>query len=92
MRMRPNRIAGVLWAAAGVVMLTCGAGAADSASKISAGDTGWVLACSALVMIMTPGLGLFYAGMVRRKNVLGHHSAELHSGRRDWGVVGPLRL
>lgn len=38
---------------------------------ISAGDTGWVLACSALVMIMTPGLGLFYAGMVRRKNVLG---------------------
>jgi len=44
---------------------------ADSISKISAGDTAWVLASSALVMIMTPGLGLFYAGMVRRKNVLG---------------------
>ncbi|MCL5104890.1 MAG: ammonium transporter [Armatimonadetes bacterium] len=43
---------------------------ADSASKISAGDTAWVLASSALVMLMTPGLGLFYAGMVRRKNAL----------------------
>lgn len=43
----------------------------NSASGISAGDTAWVLACAALVMIMTPGLGLFYAGMVRRKNVLG---------------------
>jgi len=37
---------------------------------ISAGDTAWVLASAALVMLMTPGLGLFYGGMVRRKNVL----------------------
>ena len=44
---------------------------ADSGSRINAGDTAWVLVSSALVMIMTPGLGLFYAGMVRRKNVLG---------------------
>lgn len=44
---------------------------ADSGSRINAGDTAWVLISSALVMIMTPGLGLFYAGMVRRKNVLG---------------------
>ena len=29
-----------------------------------------MLVCSALVMLMTPGLGLFYGGMVRRKNVL----------------------
>ena len=39
-------------------------------SAINAGDTAWVLASAALVMLMTPGLGLFYAGMVRRKNVL----------------------
>lgn len=39
--------------------------------KIDAGDTAWVLASTALVMVMTPGLGLFYAGMVRRKNALG---------------------
>ena len=37
----------------------------------NAGDTAWVLACSALVLLMTPGLSLFYGGMVRRKNVLG---------------------
>lgn len=41
------------------------------ATKISAGDTAWVLTSSALVLLMTaPGLALFYAGMVRRKNVL----------------------
>lgn len=39
---------------------------------INAGDTAWVLASSALVLLMTaPGLALFYGGMVRRKNVLG---------------------
>ncbi|MDQ3645725.1 MAG: ammonium transporter [Actinomycetota bacterium] len=35
------------------------------------GDTTWVLIASALVMFMTPGLALFYGGMVRTKNVLG---------------------
>jgi Amt family ammonium transporter len=38
---------------------------------INAGDTAFILMCSALVMFMTPGLALFYAGMVRNKNVLG---------------------
>ncbi len=38
---------------------------------INSGDTAWMLISTALVMLMTPGLGLFYAGMVRRKNVLG---------------------
>ncbi len=37
---------------------------------ISAGDTAWILMSSALVMLMVPGLALFYGGMVRRKNVL----------------------
>jgi ammonium transporter, Amt family len=39
--------------------------------EISAGDTAWVLASAALVMFMTPGLALFYGGLVRAKNVLG---------------------
>ena len=39
--------------------------------KIDTGDTAWVLASSALVLLMTPGLALFYGGMVRKKNVLG---------------------
>jgi len=38
---------------------------------VNTGDTAWVLASSALVMLMTPGLALFYGGMVRRKNALG---------------------
>lgn len=41
------------------------------AEAINSGDTAWVLASSALVLLMTaPGLALFYAGMVRRKNAL----------------------
>ncbi|MBI4803602.1 MAG: ammonium transporter [Desulfovibrio sp.] len=38
---------------------------------IQAGDTAFILISSALVLLMTPGLALFYGGMVRRKNVLG---------------------
>lgn len=34
------------------------------------GDTAWILACSALVLLMTPGLAFFYGGMVRAKGVL----------------------
>ncbi len=41
------------------------------ALKIDTGDTAWMLASTALVLLMTiPGLALFYAGMVRKKNVL----------------------
>lgn len=38
--------------------------------SINTGDTAWLLVSTALVMLMTPGLALFYGGMVRRKNVL----------------------
>jgi ammonium transporter, Amt family len=38
---------------------------------VDSGDTAWVLAAAALVMFMTPGLALFYGGLVRAKNVLG---------------------
>jgi ammonium transporter, Amt family len=51
--------------------------AAVAATQVSAGDTAWVLTSSALVLLMTaPGLALFYAGMVRRKNVL---ATSMHS-------------
>ena len=39
--------------------------------RIDTGDTTWMLVSTALVMLMTPGLALFYGGMVRQKNVLG---------------------
>jgi Amt family ammonium transporter len=44
--------------------------AAAPPPKIDSGDTAWMLASSALVLLMTPGLAFFYAGMVRSKNVL----------------------
>lgn len=43
---------------------------------IDAGDTAWLLASAALVMLMTPAVGFFYGGLVRRKNVL---STLMHS-------------
>ena len=40
-------------------------------AKVDAGDTAWMLTSTALVLLMTiPGLALFYAGMVRKKNIL----------------------
>jgi Amt family ammonium transporter len=42
-----------------------------AALNLSAGDTAWMLTSTALVLLMTiPGLALFYAGMVRKKNIL----------------------
>ncbi len=38
--------------------------------NINTGDTAWVLASAAMVLLMTPGLALFYGGMVRAKSVL----------------------
>ncbi|MEY4707083.1 MAG: hypothetical protein RJB58_806 [Pseudomonadota bacterium] len=44
---------------------------AQTAPTLDSGDTAWLLTSAALVLLMTiPGLGLFYGGMVRRKNVL----------------------
>jgi ammonium transporter, Amt family len=40
------------------------------APQVNAGDTAWMLAATALVLMMTPALGLFYAGLVRSKNTL----------------------
>ncbi len=44
--------------------------------KLDSGDTAWLLVSIALVLLMTPGLALFYGGMVRKKNVL---STFMHS-------------
>jgi ammonium transporter, Amt family len=47
-----------------------------AAPAVNPGDTAWLLASAALVMLMTPALGFFYGGLVRRKNVL---STLMHS-------------
>ncbi|MDP2166870.1 MAG: ammonium transporter [Thermodesulfovibrionales bacterium] len=54
-----------------LVLFPVGLALAGEAPKVDTGDTAWVLFSAALVMLMTPGLALFYGGMVRRKNVLG---------------------
>jgi ammonium transporter, Amt family len=52
----------------GSLVVPCLAFGAEAA--LDPGDTAWVLASSALVLLMVPGLALFYAGMVRSKNAL----------------------
>ncbi len=67
-----RKLAGLIFAAGLVLGFASVAAAATApAPKVDSGDTAWVLISSALVMLMTPGLALFYGGMVRRKNVLG---------------------
>lgn len=58
---------------------------------VSAGDTAWILISTALVLLMTPGLALFYAGMVRSKNVIStlfKNFAAVGAVGVLWAVVG----
>ena len=64
-----------MWGLAALLALSPGmAWAAEG--EIDRLNTAWVLLCAALVLLMTPGLAVFYAGMVRSKNVL---STLMHS-------------
>ncbi len=59
--------------------------------KVDTGDTAWLLVSTALVLFMTPGLALFYGGMVRRKNVLStlmHAFAALPIVTLQWVAFG----
>ena len=64
--------AATLLATAGMAFAQAAATAAAAPKDpLNSGDTAWMITSSALVLMMTiPGLGLFYAGMVRKKNVL----------------------
>ncbi|MBI3582267.1 MAG: ammonium transporter [Nitrospinae bacterium] len=69
--MKKKIVASLILASAIFVGVAFAGDAAAPAPKIDTGDTAWVLVSAALVLLMTPGLALFYGGMVRRKNVLG---------------------
>jgi Amt family ammonium transporter len=59
--------------------------------KIDTGDTAWLIVSSALVLLMTPALALFYGGMVRRKNVLStlmHSMAAIPVLSITWALFG----
>src|SRR3989344_3577656 len=66
----------VFWILLGLIVgwlatFFAGASAGDAGnSAINSGDTAWMLAATALVMIMTPAVGFFYGGMVSSKNVI----------------------
>ncbi|MCO5381023.1 MAG: ammonium transporter [Methanosarcina barkeri] len=58
---------------------------------INAADTVWVLISSALVLLMLPGLALFYGGLVQRKNVLSsmmHSYVAMGVMAIEWVVIG----
>ncbi len=60
-------------------------------TQIDTGDTAWMLAATALVLLMTPALGLFYAGLVRAKNTLNTFMmciAALAVATITWALVG----
>lgn len=64
-------------ASLGALLVTSTAAAEPAgASAVDGADTAWVMVSAALVLLMTPGLALFYGGMVRAKNVL---STLMHS-------------
>jgi Amt family ammonium transporter len=65
------RRAGAALAAAALVLIPSVALAADEAPSIDTGTTAWMLVSTALVLLMVPGLAMFYGGLVRTKNVLG---------------------
>lgn len=61
------------------------------ATAINSGDTAWMLVSAALVMLMIPAVGFFYAGMVRSKNVvsvLKHSMVILSLVTLQWVLVG----
>jgi Amt family ammonium transporter len=58
---------------------------------LNTGDTAWMLVSSALVLLMIPGLALFYGGMVRQKNVLStmmHSFVAMGIVGVQWAVIG----
>ena len=62
-----------------------------AAGEVDSGDTAWMLGATALVILMTPALGLFYAGLVRSKNTLNTFmmvAAALGVATVAWAVIG----
>ncbi len=87
-----GRAAALTLALFAVLLPATAALAQDAAApKIDTGDTAWMLAASALVLFMTPGLAFFYGGMVRKKNVLGtmmHSFVAMGVLSIVWAVAG----
>lgn len=81
------------WAAtAAMISASLSSAYAQTPTAADTGDTAWILTASALVLMMTiPGLGLFYGGLVRMRNVLSvimHSFVILCTVSLLWAVIG----
>lgn len=73
------------------ILFDNGVALAADAAALNNGDTAWILTSAALVMVMLPGLALFYGGMVQRKNVLSslmHSFVALSVVALQWVIIG----
>ena len=69
--MPKSKLAAALAVFAAWLCLTGTVLAADGTPEVDTGTTAWMLTATGLVLLMVPGLGMFYGGLVRTKNVLG---------------------
>lgn len=78
-------------AALGLLLFTAGGAMASDGTVIDSGATAWMITSTALVLLMVPGLAMFYGGLVRSKNVLGtmmHSFAAMGVMTILWMVCG----
>ena len=86
MKLRIKFIAGLI-----LLLIPFGIVNATEVQTIDSGATAWMLTSTALVLLMVPGLGMFYGGLVRTKNVLGtmlHSFSAMAVIGVLWVVVG----
>ena len=86
------KIAAVLCLTAFIAVMTAPVSSADTAVTVEdAGNIGWILICSALVFIMTPGVALFYGGMLRKQSmtsIMAQTAVIMGIMTLSWTIVG----
>jgi Amt family ammonium transporter len=84
--------AAALWAVFAALLCSAGTAlAADGSPEVDTGTTAWMLTSTGLVLLMVPGLAMFYGGLIRTKNVLGtmmHSFASMAIVGVLWMVCG----
>lgn len=86
-----KRASKVLLTTLGLLCLSVTSLFAQETAEIDSGATAWMLTSTALVLLMVPGLAMFYAGLVRSKNVLGtmmHSFVAMGVMTILWALVG----
>ena len=86
------KIAAVLFAVVFAAVITAPVASAETAvTTEDAGNIGWILICSALVFIMTPGVALFYGGMLRKQSmtsIMAQTAIIMGIMTLSWAIIG----